>query len=99
MIAVQLTASDEVCITGSADFTSAPALEQLEKHLRIRSHIVLNVAKLEFVDTTFLRFLIRLRAPASGRHPATVKLVGVGEPLQRALQVTGLRTLFKYDTR
>ena len=99
MIAVELTTGDEVSITGSADLTSAPALEQLEKKLRDRKNIIINVAKLEFADTTFLRFLIRLRTHARERGHINVKLVGVGKPLQRVLEITGLSKLFKYDTR
>jgi anti-anti-sigma factor len=99
MIAVELTTSDEVCIAGSADLTSAPALEQLEKQLRNRKNIVINVEKLEFADTTFLRFLIRLRKlPREKRRP-TIKLVGVGKHLERVLQITGLSKVFVYETR
>lgn len=91
--------NDEVRIAGAADLTSAPALEQLEKLLRDRNNIVLDVAKLEFADTTFLRFLIRLRGRARDRGHANVKLVGVGKHLQRILEITGLSMLFKYETR
>jgi anti-anti-sigma factor len=99
MIAVELTASDEVFIAGSADLTSAPALEQLEKQLRNRHNVVINVAKLEFADTTFLRFLVRLRSRArEKRRPTMVKLVGVGKHFERVLQITGLSKVFSYET-
>jgi anti-anti-sigma factor len=99
MIAVQLTTSDEVYIAGSADLTSAPALEQLEKQLRDRSNIIINVAKLEFADTTFLRFLIRLRTRAREQGHINVKLIGVGKHLQRVLEITGLSKLFSYEMK
>jgi anti-anti-sigma factor len=99
MIAVQLTASDEVCIAGAADLTFAQALEQLEKQLHNRTNIILNVAKLEFADTTFLRFLLRVRAKARERQPSTVTLVDVSKHLLRVLEIAGLSNLFIYETR
>ena len=98
MIAVQLTTSDVVNITGNADLTSAPALAELEKHLRKRSNIVLDVAKLEYADTTFLRFLIRLRMRPRDRGPVKVRLVGVRPNLRRILEITGLNKLVVYES-
>ena len=87
-----------VTMSGCADLVAAKELERLERQLRATSDIVINVAALEFADTTFLRFLIRLRSRAHGRDHANVKLTGVTRRLQRILEVTGLSRLFSYET-
>jgi anti-anti-sigma factor len=80
----------EVRVAGTADLASAAALADLEANLRDYTFVALDVAELECADTTFLRFLLRLRS-APDRQ---VKLVRVSRRLQRLLDVTGLSALF-----
>ena len=87
----------EVTMVGSADLAAASALERLEQQLRRQNEIVINVAGLEFADTTFLRFLLRLRSRANTSDHANVKLTGVTRRFQRLLEVTGLSRLFNYE--
>lgn len=85
-----------VRMIGCADISSARALASLEVELRDDSEVVLNVAAMEFSDTTFLRFLVRLRPFTHGENRRSVTLVGVSAQLQRALEITGLGRYFGY---
>ena len=86
-----------VRITGDIDLTSAPELATLEMELEGAAQVVLDVAGLDYSDTTFLRFLLRLRAHANKTEHAAVRLVGVRRNLQRVLDVTGLSRVFAYE--
>ena len=85
----------EIRLAGYADLSSASVLASLESQLREETSIVLHVAELEFADTTFLRFLLRLRS-LSGQS-RSVTLVGVTSRLMRILEVTGLSRIFPYE--
>lgn len=98
MIAVQLTSIEEVTIAGCADLLADAALRRLERHLRGRSNIVFNLARLEYADTTFLRFLIRLQSRAhSEKQNINIKLIGVGPQLIRLLELAKLSEFFAYE--
>ena len=84
-----------VTLAGDVDFTSADALSVLEKTLVDRENIVVDVEGLKYVDSSFLRFLIRVKEHADKEEPTTVELVGVKPKLRRALEVTGLSSMFE----
>lgn len=86
-----------VRITGDVDLTSEPELATLERELESAALVVLDLAGLKHSDTTFLRFLIRLRAHANKTDHPAVRLVGVGRNLQRVLDVTGLSRVFAHE--
>ncbi len=61
------------------------------------SNIVLDVAGLEHVDATFLRFLVNLKDHAAKERSATVELVGVTPRLRQILEITGLSRAFVWQ--
>ncbi len=81
-------------LSGDVDLSSAGRLLQMEKELRDRENIVFDVAGLEHVDSTFLRFLVNLKDHAARAQTATVQLVGVTPRLRRILEITGLARSF-----
>ena len=83
-----------VTLSGDIDLASAGALSLLEKKLDGRENIIFDVAGLEHFDTTFLRFLVRLRKHVAQEQSGTVELVGVKPQLQRILEITGLARTF-----
>src|ERR1700758_1109946 len=87
---------NESAIELSGDIDSA---SPLEKKLNGRENIVFDVAGVEHVDTTFLRFLVRLKEHAAKEHCATAELVGVTPKLHRILEVTGLARMFPLPPR
>lgn len=77
--------------------TCLPALTTLEHQLSPQPAVVVDVAKLGYADTNFLRFLIRLKKHENKSATQAVRLVRVGRRLRRLLEITGLRSLFAYD--
>ena len=55
--------------------------------------VVVDLSGLQKFDPMFLLFLIRLRKHAN-RVNGSVKLIGVGPPLRRTLETTGLTYMF-----
>jgi anti-anti-sigma factor len=86
----------EVRVVGCADISSAASLAALEEHLRDDSEVVLNVAEMVFADTTFLRFLVRLRPFPYSKDRRSITLIGVSRQLKRVLEITGLGRFFSY---
>lgn len=81
---------------GCADLPSAAALASLEAQLRDDTDVVLNVSDMDFADTTFLRFLVRLRPFPHNENRRSITLVGVSPQLKRTLEITGLGRFFSY---
>jgi anti-anti-sigma factor len=82
--------TDAGCVlrfSGEVDMTDAADLKQLERETH-DSNVIVDVANLRYADTTFLRFLIRLR-----RH-GSVRLIGANQTVRRVLDVTGLSRYF-----
>lgn len=86
----------QVNMFGSADLAAAPALKHLEDLLSKESDIVMDVAALEYADSTFLRFLLRVRSGGNSGKEVSLKLTGVSPRIERMLNVTGLSRLFRY---
>ncbi len=83
-----------VKLSGDIDIASAGTLLRLEKRLAGRENIVFDVADLDFVDATFLGFLMRLKERASKERSTNIELLGAKPNLRRILQVTGLNHVF-----
>ena len=88
----------EIHVVGTADLAAEPALKRLERMLRKERDIVMNVAGLEYADTTFLRFLLRVRSREGSGNEVRVTLTDVSPRLQRILEITGLSRIFSYQT-
>jgi anti-anti-sigma factor len=85
-----------VHLTGCADLSAASLLGSLEAELRDATEIVLRVAELEFADTTFLRFLVRLRSSPEWSE-RRISLAGVTPGLKKVLEIAGLSRIVNYD--
>jgi anti-anti-sigma factor len=83
-------------LSGDIDVASAGALAQLEKKLAFRDKIVFDVTGLRHFDSTFLRFLVRLKEHVARDRAATIELVGVTPRLRRILHITGLARAFVF---
>lgn len=91
--------SEEECllrIAGEVDISCAPLLKWLERCLTGRTAVTVDVAGVRYADTTFLRFLLRLRGSATNAPlRRRVRLVGVTQNLRRVLEITGLIRVFE----
>ena len=80
-----------VSVSGELDLAAASSLEaELDRILESDvTRIVLNLAELEFIDSTGLSVLVRAqqRAQESGRE---LGLVNPGQQVERLLSLTGL---------
>lgn len=83
-----------VTMSGDIDITCGPELSKLEKRLVKSDSVVIDVTNVHFVDTTFLRFLLRLRRHANKTERSAIKVIGVRPRLRRIFEVTGLMRLF-----
>jgi anti-anti-sigma factor len=86
-------------ISGDVDILRAPELAELENELSAESNVILDVGDLKYADTTFLRFLLRLRAQSNKSGRDSIRLVRATRRLQRLLEVTGLDRMFAVSTR
>jgi anti-anti-sigma factor len=95
----QTVCSSAACllkIAGEIDISCAPLLKRLERCLKGRDSVIVDVAGVRYADTTFLRFLLRLRQ--GGPNAASrrrVRLIGVTQNLRRVLEITGLVRVFE----
>jgi len=81
-------------ISGDVDFNRAPELAQIEQELQDSSNVILDVGDVKYVDTTFLRFLLRLRTHSNKSTRESVRLMRATRRLRRLLDVTGLTRTF-----
>ena len=79
---------------GEVDISCSEELDRLEDGLTEPECIVFDVSDLEYVDTTFLRFLLRLKNHANKQQQCSVTLLGMNEKLRRVLEATGLSSRF-----
>jgi anti-anti-sigma factor len=83
-----------VRLTGEVDLASAGEFATLEAHLSGRDRVIFDVSGLEYADSAFLKFLVRLRTHLNWDEPSAIELVGVRPKLRRVLEVTGLNRQF-----
>ena len=81
-------------IAGEVDVTDTEHLQEVERDMRGRRNIIVDVQKLRYSDTTFLRFLLRLRERTHGTAGGSVRVVGANRTMRRVLEVTGLSRYF-----
>jgi anti-sigma B factor antagonist len=87
-----------VRLAGELDIACAPCLATLEESLRDQESVVFDVSGLDYVDATFLSFLIRLAKRINRVDPA-IELIGAKPNLLRLLEVTGLSRRFVLSPR
>ncbi len=82
--------SDRLALGGEIDMRSAPLLAQeLRQHCAGRTHVVLDVRDVSFIDSSGLRVLLELN-----QHVETVTLVDPGGAVSRRLEVAALDEVF-----
>jgi anti-anti-sigma factor len=81
-------------IAGDMDLSQAPRLTLLEADLASESCVVVDASGLKFCDTTFLRFLMHLKAQPNKTERHGVRLAAPSATLERILRVTGLHKMF-----
>lgn len=86
-------------LRGDVDFTSASKLEEISTPFGSCDVVVLDLQQLGFVDTTFLRFLLKLAKQAREHVLNPVRLIAPAPRARRLLDVTGLSRRFAiYET-
>jgi anti-anti-sigma factor len=84
-----------VTLQGELDVTNAAEAEQAvhEASADSDAHLIFDLTKLMFMDSTGIRVLVRTRRRA-GEHGATVALAGLTPSVARIVDVTGLNRTF-----
>jgi anti-anti-sigma factor len=82
-------------LTGELDVTNAA---EAEEAVRVAwqdspSHLVFDLSRLTFMDSTGVRVLVRARRLATERH-GTIALAGLTPSVSRIIEVTGLNQAF-----
>jgi anti-sigma B factor antagonist len=80
-----------VAVTGELDMATAPALvAELDALLEVGfTELVVDLTRLEFIDSTGLRGLLQAGQRAHARG-ARLDVVGAGPAVRRAIEITGL---------
>jgi anti-sigma B factor antagonist len=87
---VHIDGCARVRLRGDLDFAATTRhAGELAAVADLRTEVVLDVAGVEFVDSSGLRFLVDL----AKRYDRPVRLEGVQEPVRRLLEITGLDAL------
>jgi anti-sigma B factor antagonist len=87
---------------GELDLASAEAFEkELDRALsQDGTRVVVDLAALEFIDSTGLRCLIRAAGAASAHEEARLEIYsGLTPPVERALEVSGLKERLPFIAR
>jgi anti-anti-sigma factor len=87
-----------ITLSGDIDLAAVGALSELGKKLVLRHTLVFDVAGLRDIDSTLLRFLVRLKEHVARDQSATVELVGATPRLRRILHITGLAREFVFTS-
>ena len=86
-----------VTLSGDIDITRAFELRQLEKRLVEPESVIFDVSKVDFVDSTFLRFLMDVKRHTNKNQRSSIKIVGVSDRVRRIFEVTGLTKMFELE--
>lgn len=84
-----------VSISGDVGLSDEAALKRIEASVRAAPQIAVDVGELKYADTTFLRFLLRLKSQPNKTARDAIRLVRASRRLQRLLEVTGLLRAFQ----
>jgi anti-sigma B factor antagonist len=84
-----------VALDGDLDVTNAPVAEEAVRAAweDPHSHMVFDLTRLAFMDSTGVRVLVRARRQA-GEHGATIALAGLTPSVSRIVHLTGLNRAF-----
>jgi anti-anti-sigma factor len=93
------TETPVVRISGDVDIFSDGTLKQIERNVETTANVVFDVEDMRYVDTTFLRFLLRVRQQPNKGTRSSVRIVHATPQLRRVMEVTGLSRVFTLDER
>lgn len=84
-----------VVLGGEHDLHSAAGLERtLEDMLFGTEHLVVDLSKAEFIDSTIIGVLVQTMKKADGRDRRFTVVLGTAPVVQRILDITGVLSLF-----
>ena len=84
-------------LSGDFDVTSLPKLSRLERQLSAQDCVVFDLAEVNHIDSTFLRFLRRLKDQPNKGDRSAIKLVRLSRKLRKTFEVTGLARQFDIE--
>ena len=84
-------------ISGDVDIFSEDALKQIERQLEASPNVVIDAENMRYVDTAFLRFLLRVRNHPNKGTRSSVRIVHPTRQLRRVMEVTGLSRVFTLE--
>jgi anti-sigma B factor antagonist len=81
--------AQRLVVVGELDlFTAGDVVDELRRVLRVARHVVLDLTRVEFADSTGLAALLRCRRMASTRGAELEVLVEPGGPVDEAARIT-----------
>jgi anti-anti-sigma factor len=83
-----------ISLVGEFDLTERTSIEDGFAVAKGAAAVIIDFTKARYIDSTVLSGLVRLRRTILDRK-ARLMLAGLGPPLGRLLQVTGLSALFE----
>jgi anti-anti-sigma factor len=84
-------------ISGDVDISNEDALKRIERDVAESPNVVLDVKDLGYVDTTFLRFLLRVKHQPNKGTRESLTIRHPGPQLRRIFEITGLIKVFTVD--
>lgn len=77
-----------ICLEGEFDLANAPALgDEIERALESRNHLIFDLSKATFIDSSVIRALMRAVKAVSGREQALVLQLGTAAIVERLLEI------------
>jgi anti-anti-sigma factor len=86
-----------IALSGDLDISRTSELARLEKTLEEPESVVFDLSNVDYVDTTFLRFLMAVKRHANKTQSTAIKIVGTNPRVRRVFEVTGLTRTFNID--
>lgn len=77
-----------ICLEGEFDLANAPALgDEIDRALGSGNHLVFDLSKATFIDSSVIRALMRAVKAVSGREQALVLQLGTAAIVERLLEI------------
>lgn len=77
-----------ICLEGEFDLANAPALgDEIDRALESGNHLIFDLSKATFIDSSVIRALMRAVKAVSGREQALVLQLGTAAIVERLLEI------------
>lgn len=77
-----------ICLEGDFDLANAPALgDEIDRALESGNHLIFDLSKATFIDSSVIRTLMRAVKAVSGREQALVLQLGTAAIVERLLEI------------